>query len=127
MQFYDRTTHRVRGTPAAVEEAARALRQRMTPAERRLWRALRGHKLGGLQFRRQHPVGTFILDFYCPAAKLVVELDGGVHSQQLEHDQARTEQLNAFGYRVIRFRNSEVFTNLDSVLGRIRLAATSEP
>jgi len=97
----------------------------MTPAEEKLWEALKGKKLGGLKFRAQHPVGPFILDFYCPARKLVIEMDGDVHEgdEQAEHDEARTNQLNAYGYRVIRFRNEEVLENLPAVLERILAAA----
>jgi very-short-patch-repair endonuclease len=99
------------------------MRRNMTPAEKKLWEALRGKQLGGLKFRAQHPVGPFILDFYCPACKLVVELDGGVHEGQAAHDEARTGQLNDYGYKVIRFRNEEVLGDLPSVLERILAAA----
>ena len=97
----------------------------MTPAEQALWDALRDRRLAGLRFRSQHPAGPFVLDFYCPIRKLVVELDGPVHERQAEYDAARTAQLNAYGYRVIRFRNEEVLHELPSVLQRI-LAAASE-
>jgi very-short-patch-repair endonuclease len=97
----------------------------MTPAEQRLWQALQGRRLGGLRFRRQHPVGPFILDFYCPACRLVIEVDGGVHDGQVEYDEARTQQLAAHGYRVFRFRNEEVMTDLPAVLSRILHAATA--
>ncbi|HEY9867286.1 MAG TPA: DUF559 domain-containing protein, partial [Candidatus Obscuribacterales bacterium] len=94
---------RIRGTHQEIEEAARRLRRELTPAESILWEALRGRQLDGLKFRCQHPVGKFILDFYCPSVKLVIEVDGGIHDQQQEYDQARTEKLEAFGYRVLRF------------------------
>ncbi|MGH2414934.1 MAG: endonuclease domain-containing protein, partial [Microcystaceae cyanobacterium] len=67
----------------------------------------------------QHPVGAFIVDFYCPECRLVIELDGSIHNQRFDYDAARTEQLNQFGYRVVRFRNEEVMTNLDDVLRQI--------
>jgi very-short-patch-repair endonuclease len=118
-----KTTSRIRGTTPEIEAAARRLRRNMTPAEKKLWEALRGKQLGGLKFRAQHPVGPFILDFYCPACKLAVELDGGVHEDQTAHDEARTRQLNDYGYNVIRFRNEEVLGDLPSVLEQILAAA----
>jgi len=95
----------------------------MTPAEQVLWEALRGKKLDGLKFRPQHPVGPFILDFWCPARKLVVELDGDIHQGQEDYDDARTKQLESYGYRVIRFHNEEVLADLPSVLEKISEAA----
>jgi len=95
----------------------------MTPAELKLWGALQNKQLDGLKFRPQHPVGPFILDFWCPACKLVVELDGGMHDGQQDYDAARTQQLQDYDSRVIRFRNEEVLTDLASVLDRIREAA----
>jgi very-short-patch-repair endonuclease len=118
-----KTTSRIRGTTPEIEAAARRMRRNMTPAEKKLWEALRGKQLGGLKFRAQHPVGPFILDFYCPACRLAVELDGGVHEDQTAHDEARTQQLNDYGYNVIRFRNEEVLGDLPSVLERILVAA----
>jgi very-short-patch-repair endonuclease len=118
-----KTTDRIRGTTAEIEEAARRLRRNMTPAEQRLWEALKGRHLAGLKFRRQHPVGPFVLDFYCPERKLVVELDGAIHDNQVNGDHARTEQLAGYGYRVIRLGNEEVFHDLDSVVRRILRSA----
>ena len=106
-----------------LQQAAWLLRENVTPAEETLWEALRDKQLDGLKFRRQHPVGQFVLDFYCPRFKLVIELDGSVHNAAAEQDAARTEHLNFFGYRVIRFRNEEVLTNLAAVLKRIAEAA----
>src|SRR5438067_10411328 len=117
----DKTTPRIRGTTPGVEHAAWKLRRRLTPAEKRLWQALSGRKLGGLKFRNQHPVGWFVLDFYCPACKLVVELDGGIHEEpdQADHDRLKAEHLAAYGYRVLRIANEEVFGDLPGVLERI--------
>ena len=84
--------------------------------------ALRGQQIRGLQFRRQDPVGPFILDFYCPKRKLGIELDGSVHDGQEVRDQARTEALATLKIRVIRFRNEEVFGSLSSVIHRIEAA-----
>lgn len=95
------------------------MRKQPTPAEAHLWRALRARRLAGLKFRRQHPVGRFILDFYCPAHKLVIEIDGGVHVQRSDYDQRRTQQLEAFGYRVLRFSNEAVLDQLPIVLESI--------
>lgn len=83
--------------------------------------------MGGLKFRVRHPVGPFILDFYCPARKLVVEMDGGVHDEQADYDEARTKQLEDYGYRVIRFRDEEVLGDLPSVLEQILEVAQSSP
>ncbi len=110
---------RIRGTTREIEEAARRLRQQLTPAESTLWQALRSRKLGGLKFRCQHPVGRFILDFYCASHKLVIEVDGGIHNQQQAYDQARTDELQVFGYCVLRFTNEEVLNDLSNVLSRI--------
>jgi very-short-patch-repair endonuclease len=115
---------RVRGVTPELLAAAKELRHRMTPAEQVLWRALQNRQLGGLRFRNQYPVGPFVLDFYCPAYKLVIEVDGSIHEQQTEQDAARTEHLEAYGYRVLRFHNDEVLTNLAGVLERILLVAT---
>ena len=110
---------RVRGLAPGVDAAAREMRHEATLAEMLLWSALRAKQLGGLKFRRQHPVGRFVLDFYCPAHKLAIELDGGSHDGQRARDCARTEQLAAYGYRVLRFRNEEVITRLPHVLGKM--------
>src|SRR5947208_2916312 len=101
---------RVRGTTRELEQRARELRGAMTPAERALWQALRGPEFRHNRFRRQHPVGGFILDFYCPAARLVVEVDGGIHhtDEQRERDALRTDELAQYGYLVLRFENEAV-------------------
>ncbi|WP_420126400.1 endonuclease domain-containing protein [Longimicrobium sp.] len=108
---------------APILDAAKVHRQDPTAAEAVLWAALRRQQLGGLGFRRQHPVGRFILDFYCPRKKLCVELDGPIHEGREMMDQARTEALGTLNIRVIRFRNEEVLTDLPSVLNRIEAAA----
>jgi len=88
----------------------------MTPAEKVLWRELRGKKLRNFKFRAQHPVGRFILDFYCPAKKLAIEVDGGVHETQRERDGKRSELLALYGYRVLRFSNTDVMQDISGVL-----------
>jgi len=107
--------------PAKLEQA-KSLRRRTTPAERRLWLALRGHRLAGLHFRRQQIIDGFIVDFYCHAARLVVEVDGPVHEQQVEYDADRDAILAARELQILRFRNEEIMHNLDDVLERIRMA-----
>jgi very-short-patch-repair endonuclease len=114
---------RIRRNTVELQERARELRREMTEAEQVLWKALRGRRMAGLRFRRQHPVGRFVLDFYCPVAKLCVEVDGGIHDDQTERDEERTAVLAAGGYRVLRFRNEEVLTALPSILARIEAAA----
>ncbi|MBE9199612.1 MULTISPECIES: DUF559 domain-containing protein [unclassified Nodularia (in: cyanobacteria)] len=112
--------NRIRGTIPEIEENARKLRQNLTQAEARLWSALRNKQLNGLRFRCQHPVGNFILDFYCPACKLVVEVDGEIHASRAEYDQSRTAKLGEYGYQVLRFSNEEVMHDLPKVLDKIR-------
>jgi very-short-patch-repair endonuclease len=113
-----------RKTSRVVRTRAKELRQEQTPAERRLWRVLRDRAVNGLKFRRQHPLDGFVLDFFCPEARLCVELDAAVHDAQQDRDEARTAQLEARGLRVIRFRNDEAEDDLPSVLHRIAKAAT---
>ena len=102
-------------------QRARELRREMTPQERKLWKYLRGKKLHGIKFRRQHPVDRFILDFFCYGHNLAVEIDGHSHYQpdQRAYDQARTEWLACRGIRVIRFTNRDVDTNIEGVLNEI--------
>ena len=101
--------------------AARAQRRKLTPAERKLWEALRGRRLAGLKFRRQHPYDRFILDAFCVEYQLEVEVDGGIHADpaQTHRDEERTTYLQARGIRVLRFGNEEVENHLDEVLRRI--------
>ena len=94
--------------PPVIRQRAKELRWKMTPAETALWERLKTKQLHGLKFRRQHPIHYFILDFYCHAHQLVVEVDGGIHQQQRDYDDARTQWLNQRGFQVIRFTNDEV-------------------
>ena len=98
---------------------SRDLRQNATESERLLWRYLSARKLVGLRFNRQFPIGQFICDFVCREKRLVIEIDGGQHAQVIGYDQRRTAFLEAQGYKVIRFWNSEVMHNLDGVLSTI--------
>jgi very-short-patch-repair endonuclease len=111
---------------AATIERARDLRHRDTDAEARLWNALRAHRLGGWKWKRQVPFGPFFLDFLCVAAGLVVELDGGQHSEQVAYDARRTAYLEARGLRVLRFWNSVVLTNREGVCRDILEACGGE-
>ncbi len=97
---------------------ARRMRAEMTEAERRLWSALRGHRFGAVQFRRQVPIGPYIADFCCHSARLVVEVDGGQHgtASGSAHDTRRDAAIAAEGYRVLRFWNHEVLAETEAVL-----------
>ncbi len=100
-------------------ERARHMRAEPTQAEASLWEKLRKRQLGGLKFRRQHVIYAFIVDFYCPAAKLVIEIDGSVHAKQKKYDKAREAYLAAMGYKTIRFGNLDVAENIEMVLAGI--------
>jgi very-short-patch-repair endonuclease len=110
---------------AQQRRRARSLRKNLTDAERALWAALRGHHLDGLGFRRQFPIGPFVADFVCLAAKLVIEIDGGQHfSEDGEmRDARRTALIESKGFRVLRFSNRDVAENRDGVLETILAAA----
>ena len=107
--------------------AARELRARETAVEDILWEELRGRHLDGMKFRRQHPIGPFVVDFCCAERRLVIELDGGIHTEQLEPDAEREAILTVAGYRVIRFPNQAVRETLPQVLEAIRVAAGEAP
>lgn len=108
---------------------AKVLRANPTDAERLLWSRLRGKRLGPLRFRRQQAIGPYIADFFCPSARLVIELDGGQHGTKdgVLHDEARTRFLHARGYRVLRFWNGDVLRNLDGIVAVILAAAGPLP
>ena len=111
-------------------EFAHRMRAQPTDAERVLWHRLRCDiAVAGSHFRRQVPIGPFIVDFASRKAKLVIELDGGQHNWQQESDEARTRRIKASGYRVLRFWNNDVFENLDGVLSEIQrsLPPTTDP
>lgn len=95
------------------------LRHNTTPHEKILWAYLRKKQLGYL-FYRQHSIGPYIVDFYCPAKRLVIELDGEQHKSNHEYDKMREEYLTHLNHTVLRFWNSEIDTNLESVLSQIR-------
>ena len=107
-------------------DRARNLRQKQTDAEQMLWRHLRARRLQGWKFRRQHQLGSYIVDFVCTDAWLIVELDGGQHADQLIYDERRALELQAMGYRVLRFWNNDVLASLESVL-EVLLEALASP
>jgi len=94
----------------------------MTEAEQILWRCLRANRLGGWHFRRQQVIRGFIVDFYCHAAGLAVEVDGPIHESHADEDRQRDQALGAAGVRVLRINNQEVLENLESTMWRIRRA-----
>ncbi len=104
---------------AAKVQRAKELRREMTDAERMLWERLRRNELRGFHFRRQQVIDGFIVDFYCHAAGLVVEVDGGVHTAQGAYDEQRDLVLSRRGLRVLRIGNDEVLRNVDEVVARI--------
>ena len=95
---------------------ARELRKNLTDAEQRLWQKLKRRQIATVKFRRQQPIGPFIVDFVCFQRRLIIEVDGGHHAEQAEYDAQRTAFLATQGYRVLRFWNREVMNQLDEVL-----------
>ena len=115
-----------RWVASEIRARARALRRPMTPPEQKLWFRLRRNQIEGFKFKRQHPIGRFIVDFYCGSCRLVIELDGDTHVEQQEYDAARTAWLEQQGCRVIRFCNRDVCNNTDGVLEVILRACRGE-
>lgn len=109
----------------AINPHAKRLRRDMTDAERKLWSVLRNRQLDDAKFKRQWTLGPYIVDFCCIEARLVVEVDGGQHSEEI--DAPRTRALEAMGYRVIRFWNHDVVENIDGVSEAISLALDPHP
>ena len=109
-----------------LKERRRELRRNQSDAERVLWAKMRNKQFFGIKFFRQYSIGPYILDFYCPTAKLAVELDGGQHNQsdKRERDAARSEYLKAQGIDVMRFWNNEVLLDIESVLSKVALKVT---
>jgi very-short-patch-repair endonuclease len=104
---------------AAKVEQSKIFRRHMTPAERVLWEALRRNSMAGLHFRRQQVIAGFIVDFYCHAAGLAVEVDGPAHEMRAEYDAERDSILATLGIRVMRLKNEEVLDDLTSALEKI--------
>ena len=110
-----------------MRENARSLRTRQTDCELLLWRRLRDRRLAGIKFRRQYAVGGYIVDFFCPDARIAVELDGGQHAMGVDRDAQRARDLTALGIRTVRFWNSDVLQNLEGVLTTILAAVREAP
>ena len=108
-----------------ADRAARILRQGSTEAEIKLWSLLRGRRLAGFKFRRQHPIGPFIVDFACTKHHLIIEADGGQHSENVA-DARRTRWLEDQGWRVLRFWNNDILANTESVAETILAALRAE-
>ena len=105
--------------PRELWERAKELRSNMTPAEKILWDKLRHNRLNGLQFRRQQIIDSYIVDFYCHAKALVIEVDGDVHDLQKDYDRERENHLMARGFSILRVSNDDVKKNLKAVIQRI--------
>ncbi|PKO13193.1 MAG: restriction endonuclease [Chloroflexi bacterium HGW-Chloroflexi-10] len=101
---------------------ARQLRREMTPPEKHLWQSLRANRLGGFHFRRQQIIDGYIVDFYCHAADMVIELDGPIHKGQKVYDERRQKYLESQGLTVLRFTNQQVLEDKDQVLTEILIA-----
>ena len=99
----------------------------MTDAERAIWSSVRNRQLGGFKFRRQRPIGSYIVDFVCVEKKIVIEIDGGQHALNTEHDDKRSEFLRNKGYRILRFWNSDVLKEKNAVLEEIILHLEESP
>jgi len=105
-----------------IHAFAKELRKNLTPAEKLLWFELRNRKVANCKFRRQHPINIFIADFYCHEKKLIVEIDGEIHSLQKEYDIGRTAEMENYGIKVLRFTNNDVENDMPVVIEKIRMA-----
>ena len=106
---------------------AKILRRTMTDAEQKLWYFLRAHRFMGKKFKRQKPLGRYVVDFVCLEEKLIIELDGGQHADSLEYDRERDSWLRSQGYTVLRFWNNQLMNETESVLEQIRLTLSPDP
>jgi very-short-patch-repair endonuclease len=107
------------GSKPITVSTARLLRHHMTGPENALWERLKNKQIMGLRFRRQHPIDIFIADFYCHAAGLVIEIDGELHNETIDYDNGRTEDIEKFGLKVVRFTNQQVLTEIEDVIETI--------
>ena len=112
--------------PEDIRAYAREMRHGMTDAEALLWKLLRNRSIADAKFRRQHPVGRYILDFYCVEKRLAVELDGGQHGEAVTYDERRDAWLRSHGIEVLRFWNNQVFSETEAVLEVIHQALLVE-
>jgi very-short-patch-repair endonuclease len=104
-----------------LKQLSRKLRENMTDAERHLWSKIRMKQIKGYQFYRQKPIGDYIVDFFCPRAKLVIEIDGSHHlvGETIDYDRIRNEHMSSFGLKVLRFTNTEVLVHTEEVAEKI--------
>ncbi len=112
-----------KGAPETSLVKAKALRKDETQAEKILWAKLRNNQLKGYKFRRQHPIGLYIVDFYCHQLKLIIEIDGEYHNtqEQIEKDKERTQNLETYGLHLIRFSNKDIMQNLEKIISEIMI------
>ena len=117
---------RLEPVPTRLRNHAKSMRKAMTDAELKLWNALRAHRLMGIGFRRQLPIGHYIVDFACPAHRLIVEVDGAQHNDPLamQYDRMRTAFLEHSGWTVLRFTNVDVLKDIEGVCQHIIITAT---
>ncbi len=117
------------GASVLIFQRAKELRDNQTSAEALLWNRLSKSQLCGFRFKRQQPISGFIADFYCHASKLVIEVDGSVHNieAQKEYDRNRTVELENLGLTVIRFTNSEIMNELETILEKIKKHLPAKP
>jgi very-short-patch-repair endonuclease len=107
------------GAKLSIKSRALELRKRMTKQETILWMHIRGRKINGMYFRRQHPYGIYILDFYCFEQNLAIEIDGLIHLSRHDYDIERTKELESTGLRLLRFKNEDIEKRIEEVLHRI--------
>jgi len=105
---------------------AKTLRRTQTDAEQKLWYHLRAHRFLGRKFKRQKPIGRYVVDFVCLEEKLIIELDGGQHAENVEYDHVRDSWLRSEGYTVLHFWNNELMNEMEGVLECIRLALSED-
>lgn len=106
---------------------AKSLRNQASPAERRLWKHLSNRQIAGYKFSRQMPVGPYFADFLCRELKLIIEIDGYSHDTQQGYDLARTKDMEDHGYRVARFSNQDVMTNVEGIVREIERVVANIP
>ncbi len=111
-------------SPRYIIKLAQTMRKEMTDAEKVLWSKLSKKQLNGYKFRKQHPIGRYIADFYCHDFKLIIEIDGDIHNKRKEYDKNRDVFLKAGGYTVLIFNNDDIGNSLDNVLEKIRKCIT---
>ena len=124
MQWMDHRPHEfiLNHNKKELKNLRRELRKNLTPAEARLWKFLQNSQLEGRKFRRQHSIGRYIIDFYCPKEKIAIELEGNVHFNPVneQYDLLRTEFLNSYNIKVVKFENKEVFEKIEIVIEIIK-------